>query len=167
MLADEMGLGKTVQTVALVSALHHEYTRGPFLVCVPFSTLPNWEREFRRWAPQLNCVTYFGSKRRAAPAATSTSTLTRSTRAAAARAAAAARRRQGRRRRRQGGRQGGRQGRGAAKLNVLISSYEIVLADQSTLRKVSGGAGDEGHRLKSKSGKLFEALWGAPPSGCC
>ena len=35
MLADEMGLGKTVQTVGLVAALHAEYTRGPFLVCVP------------------------------------------------------------------------------------------------------------------------------------
>ena len=62
MLADEMGLGKTVQTVALVAALHAEYTRGPFLVCVPLSTVPNWDREFRRWAPQLNCVTYCGSK---------------------------------------------------------------------------------------------------------
>lgn len=27
--------------------------RGPFLVVVPLSTVPNWVREFRRWTPQV------------------------------------------------------------------------------------------------------------------
>ncbi len=139
MLADEMGLGKTVQTVALVAALHAEYTRGPFLVCVPLSTVPNWDREFRRWAPQLNCVTYCGSK-------------------------------EGRQLCRdldfwfdaeKGARPAERDG-APVKLHVLISSYEIVLADQAVLKKVDWEAlvVDEGHRLKSKSSKLFEALQG-------
>ena len=137
MLADEMGLGKTVQTVGLVAALHAEYTRGPFLVCVPLSTLPNWDREFRRWAPQLNCVTYCGSKEA-----------------------------------RQLCRDldfhfgqdidnlGAKNGTAPLKLHVLISSYEIVLADQLVLRKVGWEALiiDEGHRLKCKTSKLFEAL---------
>ncbi len=34
--------------------------RGPFLVVVPLSTVPNWIREFRRWLPQLNTVVYVG-----------------------------------------------------------------------------------------------------------
>ncbi len=34
--------------------------RGPFLVVVPLSTVPNWIREFRRWLPQLNAVVYVG-----------------------------------------------------------------------------------------------------------
>jgi SNF2 family DNA or RNA helicase len=137
MLADEMGLGKTVQTVGLVAALHAEYTRGPFLVCVPLSTVPNWDREFRRWAPQLNCVTYCGSKEA-----------------------------------RQLCRDldfhfgqdidnlGAKNGTAPLKLHVLISSYEIVLADQLVLRKVGWEALiiDEGHRLKCKTSKLFEAL---------
>jgi len=50
-----------VQTVAMISWLHAEFSRGPFLVCVPLSTLSNWEREFNKWAPQLNCVCYHGS----------------------------------------------------------------------------------------------------------
>ena len=33
---------------------------GPFLVVVPLSTVPNWAREFRKWAPQLNTVIYVG-----------------------------------------------------------------------------------------------------------
>lgn len=34
----------------------------PCLVCVPLSTLPNWEREFAAWAPQLNVVTMAGNQ---------------------------------------------------------------------------------------------------------
>ncbi len=30
--------------------------RGPFLVVVPLSTVPNWVREFRRWTPQASAV---------------------------------------------------------------------------------------------------------------
>jgi chromodomain-helicase-DNA-binding protein 4 len=37
------------------------YVHKPQLVVVPLSTLPNWEREFRAWAPQLNVVTFIGN----------------------------------------------------------------------------------------------------------
>ena len=30
-------------------------------MCVPLSTLANWQREFDNWAPHLNAVSYYGS----------------------------------------------------------------------------------------------------------
>jgi chromodomain-helicase-DNA-binding protein 1 len=53
-LADEMGLGKTVQCVAFLGLLAQTCgVRGPFLVVVPLSTVPNWIKEFRKWVPQV------------------------------------------------------------------------------------------------------------------
>lgn len=53
-LADEMGLGKTVQCVSFLGLLAQAAgVRGPFLVVVPLSTVPNWIREFRKWVPQV------------------------------------------------------------------------------------------------------------------
>jgi chromodomain-helicase-DNA-binding protein 4 len=34
---------------------------GPWLVCVPLSTVRNWEREFALWAPNLDVVVYSGN----------------------------------------------------------------------------------------------------------
>ena len=60
-LADEMGLGKTIQTIVFFSCLYHVYSLyGPFLVVVPLSTLPSWQREFEQWAPEFNLVIYIG-----------------------------------------------------------------------------------------------------------
>lgn len=54
-LADEMGLGKTVQCVSLVGLLaQHMSVRGPFLLVVPLSTVPNWIKEFRKWVPMVS-----------------------------------------------------------------------------------------------------------------
>ncbi|KAB5554683.1 hypothetical protein GE09DRAFT_1122020 [Coniochaeta sp. 2T2.1] len=62
-LADEMGLGKTVQIVALLADLVKVGPRvWPFLVVVPNSTVPNWRREIKKWAPDLRVVTYHGGK---------------------------------------------------------------------------------------------------------
>lgn len=53
-LADEMGLGKTVQCVSFLAVLAETLgVRGPFLVVVPLSTVPNWIKEFRKWVPQV------------------------------------------------------------------------------------------------------------------
>ena len=50
-LADEMGLGKTVQIVTFLEHLFEvEHLRGPFLVCVPLSTIGHWRREFENWS---------------------------------------------------------------------------------------------------------------------
>ncbi|KAL4122505.1 hypothetical protein QTP88_014827 [Uroleucon formosanum] len=60
-LADEMGLGKTIQTICFLYYLFHNYQmHGPFLVVVPLSTMPSWQREFSIWAPDINIVTYIG-----------------------------------------------------------------------------------------------------------
>ncbi|GJQ72164.1 hypothetical protein Trydic_g3258 [Trypoxylus dichotomus] len=60
-LADEMGLGKTVQVIALICDLIKKI-KGPFLIVVPLSTLPNWNTEFQRFAPEIPVVIYHGGK---------------------------------------------------------------------------------------------------------
>ena len=61
-LADDMGLGKTVQVIALLAARKNEVPeegRLPSLVVCPTSLVLGWEREIRRFAPELTvtCVT--------------------------------------------------------------------------------------------------------------
>jgi len=53
-LADEMGLGKTIQCVALICDLVSNGIEGPFLVCAPLSTIPNWVAELKRFAPKVS-----------------------------------------------------------------------------------------------------------------
>ena len=38
------------------------YSKGPFLVSAPLSTVPNWEREFQFWAPDMYVLSYNGGK---------------------------------------------------------------------------------------------------------
>ena len=60
-LADEMGLGKTIQTISYLHWLYHEHQLyGPFLLVVPLSTMPAWQREFESWAPEINAIVYLG-----------------------------------------------------------------------------------------------------------
>ncbi|OEU05979.1 SNF2_N-domain-containing protein [Fragilariopsis cylindrus CCMP1102] len=60
-MADEMGLGKTLQTAAFIHLLVEKmYQPGPFLICVPLSTLVHWQREFISWTG-LNTIVYHGS----------------------------------------------------------------------------------------------------------
>ncbi|XP_059141217.1 lymphocyte-specific helicase-like [Physella acuta] len=61
-LADEMGLGKTVQCVAILAHLVYMGIPGPFLVCAPLSTIPNWFSEFQRFAPKVPTILYHGHK---------------------------------------------------------------------------------------------------------
>ncbi|CAB4253786.1 similar to Saccharomyces cerevisiae YDR334W SWR1 Swi2/Snf2-related ATPase that is the structural component of the SWR1 complex [Maudiozyma barnettii] len=61
-LADEMGLGKTIQTISLLAYLACEKENwGPHLIVVPTSVLLNWEMEFKRFAPGLKVLTYYGT----------------------------------------------------------------------------------------------------------
>ncbi|WP_203661286.1 DEAD/DEAH box helicase [Actinocatenispora rupis] len=61
-LADDMGLGKTVQLIAL--HLHRRSLHsGPTLVCCPTSLLGNWEREARRFAPDVPVRRFHGAAR--------------------------------------------------------------------------------------------------------
>jgi hypothetical protein len=61
-LADDMGLGKTIQVIAL--HLHRRATQaGPTLVVCPASLLGTWEREVRRFAPDVPVRRYHGGGR--------------------------------------------------------------------------------------------------------
>ena len=59
-LADDMGLGKTIQVIALHL---HRRPAGPTLVVCPASLLGTWEREVRRFAPDVPVRRYHGGGR--------------------------------------------------------------------------------------------------------
>uniref|UniRef100_A0A4W3K1U7 Proliferation-associated SNF2-like protein n=1 Tax=Callorhinchus milii TaxID=7868 RepID=A0A4W3K1U7_CALMI len=62
-LADEMGLGKTIQCIATISMMVERDVPGPFFVCGPLSTLPNWVSEFKRFTPELPVLLYHGDQK--------------------------------------------------------------------------------------------------------
>ncbi|XP_054721723.1 lymphocyte-specific helicase-like [Uloborus diversus] len=61
-LGDEMGLGKTIQCIAFIAHLIEMGVSGPFFVCGPLSTVPNWCAEFKRFAPDIPVVLYHGHR---------------------------------------------------------------------------------------------------------
>nr|XP_043631427.1 protein CHROMATIN REMODELING 4 isoform X2 [Erigeron canadensis] len=133
-LADEMGLGKTISACAFLSSLYFEFkARLPCLVLVPLSTMPNWMSEFSLWAPNLNVVEYHGC----------------------ARARALMRQYEWHANDVDSNKQ-----TNSFKFNVLLTTYEMVLADSTHLRGVPWEVlvVDEGHRLKNASSKLFGLL---------
>jgi superfamily II DNA or RNA helicase len=62
-LADDMGLGKTVQVIALHLLRHEQGVPGATLVVCPTSLLGNWEREIRRFAPDVAVRRFYGGDR--------------------------------------------------------------------------------------------------------
>lgn len=62
-LADEMGLGKTVQTLAFIQHMTENKFKGPNLIIVPTSVLPNWEREAEKFVPKLKRLIVYGARR--------------------------------------------------------------------------------------------------------
>ncbi|KAK6292044.1 hypothetical protein J4Q44_G00378290 [Coregonus suidteri] len=141
-LADEMGLGKTIQTIVFLYSLFKEgHTRGPFLVSAPLSTIINWEREFEMWAPDFYVVTYTGDKDSRAIIRENELTFDD----------AAVR----------GGKKAFKLRREAPiKFHVLLTSYELVTIDQTSLKSIDWPClvVDEAHRLKNNQSKFFRRL---------
>lgn len=61
-LADEMGLGKTLQTISLLAQIRIQEEIGPSIIIVPKSTLSNWNKEFKHWAPSLLVFEFYGNQ---------------------------------------------------------------------------------------------------------
>lgn len=51
LLADDMGLGKTLQSIAIISSVVND--NGKVLVVLPSILIPNWLREFKKFAPSI------------------------------------------------------------------------------------------------------------------
>lgn len=63
-LADDMGLGKTIQLIAFMLYLRQQGWLGsPTLLVCPTSVMGNWEREVKRFAPELKVLVQHGDKR--------------------------------------------------------------------------------------------------------
>ncbi|KAJ1969607.1 ATP-dependent DNA helicase Hrp3 [Dispira parvispora] len=155
-LADEMGLGKTIQTISFISYLFHSlHVYGPCLVVVPLSTIMAWEREFQKWAPDINTIAYIGDNRsRQAirqfefyvpdqgqdgrpvyPDSRYAPTLAQELADV-------------------------RQHQPKLLFNVLLTTYELVIKDQAVLGDIRWAfmAVDEAHRLKNSQSLLSETL---------
>ncbi|KAK2634973.1 hypothetical protein Ddye_029765 [Dipteronia dyeriana] len=133
-LADEMGLGKTVSACAFISSLFIEFkAKLPCLVLVPLSTMPNWLAEFALWAPNLNVVEYHGCAKARAMIRQYEWHANDPNRL---------------------------NKKTSYKFNVLLTTYEMILADSVHLRGVPWEVlvVDEGHRLKNSGSKLFSLL---------
>ena len=135
-LADEMGLGKTVQTVATLQHIREVYSRGPFLVIVPLSTIPHWKREFESWT-DMNTVVYQGS---------------------------AADRNIIRHYEFKFWDASGKEVNNIYKFEVLLTTYEALMSDYGVLSQIPFKCiiVDEAHRMKNQDSKLFRALQSFP-----
>lgn len=130
-LADEMGLGKTITTIAFLSVLRHALGEsGPCIVIVPLSTVPNWEREFRMWAPDFNVVTFLGNEIARNDIIECEFWFD------------------------------GHERTGQPKFDVILTTYDMMLFASQALRRITWTQLiiDEGHRLKNRKSKLFEQL---------
>jgi SNF2 family DNA or RNA helicase len=63
-LADDMGLGKTIQYIAYLLQVKKEAPgHSPSLLICPTSLVGNWEKELRKFAPDLNIYLHYGIDR--------------------------------------------------------------------------------------------------------
>ena len=62
LLGDDMGLGKTIQAIVAIRILVRRNKVKKILIVCPLSLLGNWEREIKKWAPELFVVKVRGAK---------------------------------------------------------------------------------------------------------
>ncbi|RKP34934.1 P-loop containing nucleoside triphosphate hydrolase protein, partial [Dimargaris cristalligena] len=121
------------QTISFISYLFHtQSVFGPHLVVVPLSTIMAWEREFRKWAPDMNVLCYIGDNRsRQAIRQFEFYELATI-----------------------------RQNQPKILFNVVLTTYELVLKDHDFLGSIRWAfmAVDEAHRLKNSQSLLSETL---------
>ncbi|WMV34711.1 hypothetical protein MTR67_028096 [Solanum verrucosum] len=143
-LADEMGLGKTIQSIAFLASLFGEDI-SPHLVVAPLSTLRNWEREFATWAPQMNVVMYVGSAQARAVIREYEFFFPKNSNKI---------------KKKKSGQTVGESKKDRTKFDVLLTSYEMINMDSTSLKPIKWECMivDEGHRLKNKDSKLFSSL---------
>lgn len=131
-LADEMGLGKTVQVVTFLDQLFSvDNIKGPFLVCVPLSTIEHWRRETEGWTHMTACVYHdIGGGRDMRDVIREFEWYYK-----------------GRSRR-------------LLKFHVLITTYDDLIKDYEELAEVPWRAVvvDEAHRLRAVNSKLIECM---------
>jgi superfamily II DNA or RNA helicase len=64
LLCDEMGLGKTIETIAFLGALREQRDcHGPHLVVCPASVLEYWERQLKRFLPEIRVQAHYSATR--------------------------------------------------------------------------------------------------------
>ncbi|PIK44556.1 putative chromodomain-helicase-DNA-binding protein 8-like isoform X3 [Apostichopus japonicus] len=131
-LADEMGLGKTIQSIGFLTEVVKYGIIGPFLVIAPLSTIANWQREFETWT-DMNAVVYHGSAQSRHMIAEFEMFYKDAD---------------------------GSKVPNIYKFQVLITTYEILLADCQELSEIEWRVViiDEAHRLKNRNCKLLEGL---------
>ncbi len=57
-LADDMGLGKSVQIATFINGLARSDIAFTFIILSPVSVLTNWEKELKKWAPNVSVVKF-------------------------------------------------------------------------------------------------------------
>jgi len=69
LIADDMGLGKTLQVISTLLKLKEDgqLDKKKALVIVPTTLLTNWDKEIKRFAPDLKTHIYHGSNRQLEP----------------------------------------------------------------------------------------------------
>jgi len=69
LLADDMGLGKTLQVITTLLKLKEEgrFDEQKALVIVPTTLLTNWDKEIKKFGPELITHIYHGTNRKLAP----------------------------------------------------------------------------------------------------
>ncbi|XP_028400404.1 DNA excision repair protein ERCC-6-like [Dendronephthya gigantea] len=60
-LGDDMGLGKTIQVISFLAGMFRSGHVKTVLIVMPVSLLSNWEKEFKKWAPEIRVVLFHGS----------------------------------------------------------------------------------------------------------